>query len=158
MWVRSWVKKTSCQYSFLENPMDRGAWRATVHGVTRVRHTQHIKICMLIACYFEFQIWKSPQKSCGLTSLQTLVLKTQVDSNLFIFKPNDQTNQCCPLIFSRQRTKHLLAWRAAGRESVSASSSCCILFLKGALCSWHICRVVTSCSLLALCLLALQGY
>ena len=26
------------QYSHLENPMDRGAWQATVHGVTRVRH------------------------------------------------------------------------------------------------------------------------
>ena len=25
------------QYSFLENPMDRGAWRATVHGVTQSR-------------------------------------------------------------------------------------------------------------------------
>ena len=24
--------------SCLENPMDRGAWWATVHGVTRVRH------------------------------------------------------------------------------------------------------------------------
>ena len=24
------------QYSCLENPMDRGAWRATVHGVTNV--------------------------------------------------------------------------------------------------------------------------
>ena len=23
-----------CQYSYLENPMDRGAWRAIVHGVT----------------------------------------------------------------------------------------------------------------------------
>ena len=23
------------QHSFLENPMDRGAWRATVHGVTK---------------------------------------------------------------------------------------------------------------------------
>ena len=23
------------QYSFLENPMDRGAWLATVHGVTK---------------------------------------------------------------------------------------------------------------------------
>ena len=27
------------QYSCLENPMDRGAWQATVHGVTRVRHS-----------------------------------------------------------------------------------------------------------------------
>ena len=26
------------QYSCLENPMDRGDWQATVHGVTRVRH------------------------------------------------------------------------------------------------------------------------
>ena len=26
------------QYSCLENPMDRGARQATVHGVTRVRH------------------------------------------------------------------------------------------------------------------------
>ena len=26
------------QYSCLENPMDREAWKATVHGVTRVRH------------------------------------------------------------------------------------------------------------------------
>ena len=28
----------SPQDSCLENPMDRGAWRATVHGVARVRH------------------------------------------------------------------------------------------------------------------------
>ena len=26
------------QYSCLENPIDRGAWRATVHGMARVRH------------------------------------------------------------------------------------------------------------------------
>ena len=26
------------QYSCLENPMERGAWQATVHGVTRVGH------------------------------------------------------------------------------------------------------------------------
>ena len=26
------------QYSCLENPMDRGAWRTTVHGVARVGH------------------------------------------------------------------------------------------------------------------------
>ena len=26
------------QYSCLENPKDRGAWRARVHGVARVRH------------------------------------------------------------------------------------------------------------------------
>ena len=26
------------QCSLLENPMDRGAWKATVHGIARVRH------------------------------------------------------------------------------------------------------------------------
>ena len=26
------------QCSYLKSPMDRGAWRATVHGVIRVRH------------------------------------------------------------------------------------------------------------------------
>ena len=26
------------QYSCLENPLDRGAWWATVHGLQRVRH------------------------------------------------------------------------------------------------------------------------
>ena len=26
------------QYSCLENPMNRGAWQAMVHGVTKVRH------------------------------------------------------------------------------------------------------------------------
>ena len=26
------------QYSCMENPIERGVWRATVHGVTRVRH------------------------------------------------------------------------------------------------------------------------
>ena len=29
---------TPLQYSCLENPMDRGAWRATVHGVTKSRN------------------------------------------------------------------------------------------------------------------------
>ena len=26
------------QYSCLENPMDRGAWQATIHGAARVGH------------------------------------------------------------------------------------------------------------------------
>ena len=31
---------TPLQYSCLENPMDRGAWQATVHGLQRVRVTK----------------------------------------------------------------------------------------------------------------------
>ena len=32
------------QYSCLENPMDRGAWHATVHGVARVIHNLVTKL------------------------------------------------------------------------------------------------------------------
>ena len=31
------------QYSCLENPIDRGAWQATVHGVSRVGHDSATK-------------------------------------------------------------------------------------------------------------------
>ena len=31
-------KRQPTSYSCLGNPMDRGAWQATVHGVTRVGH------------------------------------------------------------------------------------------------------------------------
>ena len=41
----SWVRKipwrrngNPLQYPCLENPLDRGAWRAAVHGVARVGH------------------------------------------------------------------------------------------------------------------------
>ena len=40
-WVRKILWRRECnplQYSCLENPMDRGAWQVTVHGVARVRH------------------------------------------------------------------------------------------------------------------------
>ena len=30
--------ENALQYSYLENPMDRGAWWATIHGVARARH------------------------------------------------------------------------------------------------------------------------
>ena len=34
-------KEMATQYSCLENPMDRGAWWATVHGVTESESTEH---------------------------------------------------------------------------------------------------------------------
>ena len=38
------------QHSCLENPMDRGAWRATVHGVARVGHDLVTKPAPLLHC------------------------------------------------------------------------------------------------------------
>ena len=40
------------QHSFLENPMDRGIWRSTVPGVTRVGHDLVHKIITMASLYF----------------------------------------------------------------------------------------------------------
>ena len=37
-WEDPLEKEMAIQSNILENPMDRGAWRATVHGVARIRH------------------------------------------------------------------------------------------------------------------------
>ena len=36
------------QFSCLENPMDRGAWQATVHGVAKVGHDLETKLLLLL--------------------------------------------------------------------------------------------------------------
>ena len=46
------------QYSCLENPMDRGAWQVTVHGVARVghdlalNHHQWLMVLRIFSCYY----------------------------------------------------------------------------------------------------------
>ena len=42
LWAWPWGGN-SLQYSCLENPTDRGAWQATVHGVSRVGHDWETK-------------------------------------------------------------------------------------------------------------------
>ena len=41
-WESSWEMALQC--SCLENPMDSGAWRATVHGVARIGHDLATKL------------------------------------------------------------------------------------------------------------------
>ena len=38
------------QYSCLENPMDRGAWRAAVHGVTKSQNNWHFHTLVPVMC------------------------------------------------------------------------------------------------------------
>ena len=40
------------QYSCLENPMDRGAWQARVHGVTEVKHDLATKQQQPTSCHY----------------------------------------------------------------------------------------------------------
>ena len=50
---------TPLQYSCLENPMDRGAWRATVHGVTKsqARLSDHVSMHTCPVKYVIFYQW-----------------------------------------------------------------------------------------------------
>ena len=41
------------QYSCLENPMDRGAWQATVHGITRELDTAEL---LTLSFTFTFKV------------------------------------------------------------------------------------------------------
>ena len=48
------------QYPCLENPMDRGAWRATVHGAARVGHDLATKPPSLRHSYCRvFSVWSN---------------------------------------------------------------------------------------------------
>ena len=46
------------QYSCLENPIDRGAWQATVHGVARVRHDLATKSPMSFGGTLNFPLFQ----------------------------------------------------------------------------------------------------
>ena len=66
------------QHSRLENPMDRGAWRATVRGVTKEWDTaehsaQHSRMCIYIDATFSIHPTHSlPFLWCPLVSISSL--------------------------------------------------------------------------------------
>ena len=58
------------QYSCLENPIDRGVWQATVHGVTRVRHD-------LVHC---FKLWWETSLVAQMVKCLPVMQETWVQS------------------------------------------------------------------------------
>ena len=44
---------TPLQYSCLENPMERGAWKAAVHGVAKSRTRLHFQFHFSLSCIAE---------------------------------------------------------------------------------------------------------
>ena len=61
------------QYSYLENPMDRGDWRATVHGVAK----SQLQLMQLILSGSVFNKWPSGCLSRNLPTVALCVFKSQ---------------------------------------------------------------------------------
>ena len=49
---------TPLQYSCLENPMDRGAWWAAVHGVSELDMTQRLTLHTLSTSEVQFALYQ----------------------------------------------------------------------------------------------------
>ena len=80
MWVQSLVwedpleEGNPLQYSCLENPMDRGAWRATVHRVTKSQtQLKQLSMHAHIHQYLEIKYHSTVQYSSDAQSCPTLM-------------------------------------------------------------------------------------
>ena len=51
------------QYFYLENSMDRGAWRATVHGIARVGHNLVLSIFIVSTDAEASLVWPPDKRS-----------------------------------------------------------------------------------------------
>ena len=97
----------SLQYSCLGNPMDRGTWWATVHGVTKeLDMTQHLnnnKIDSSVQLLSRVQLFETPwsaarQASLSITNSQSLLKLMSIESVM----PSNHLILCCPFSSHRQ--------------------------------------------------------
>ena len=81
--MRAW-HGNAFQYSCLENPMNRGAWQATVHRVTQSqtrlkRLSTHSK--------WGNEITEKEQKTCSVSGLRHFIKLEENQQNLYILIP-----------------------------------------------------------------------
>ena len=75
------------QYGCLENPMDGGAWRATVHGVAKSQTRLH--------CYTTCDPMDAArQASLSITIFRSLLKLMSIESEM----PSNHLILCCPLL------------------------------------------------------------
>ena len=125
------------QYSCLVNPMDRGAWQATVHGVTKTQtrlkwlstHThKHTDTHTHTCCSFEdgifvpfWEVW-AWRNLCDITKV-TELLRTRSKNVLRGFKafsPLCCAMSCPPIMWNQQAMTSMLSFsfhRSAKRET-----------------------------------------
>ena len=93
------------QYSCLENPMDRGTWKATVHGVARVGHEHHANVAPQMGEWYGMS-----KNSTNFSDLRNLSQKTTLQpwhyQSTYLGKPCSQYSYISNIC--------ILAWTAYG--------------------------------------------
>ena len=72
------------QYSCLENPMDRGAWQATSHGVAqsliRLSTQTHYTFMHTYYAYYIFILTNKSKKKVGLSHIKQMEFECSITS------------------------------------------------------------------------------
>ena len=73
------------QYFYLGNPMDRGAWPATVHGVTKSRTQLSTQACNLYFPIFQDTYWPTLTCATQFLLISQLIFHTCIFLNSILF-------------------------------------------------------------------------
>ena len=103
------------QYSCLENPMDRGAWQATVHGVSRVGHNWVTELNWSMIRTLGW-LYVAAKSSSTITENQQKALKLKnKETVLYIMLRNNEMQM--PELEKEMAThSSILAWRILWTE------------------------------------------